>query len=71
MVLHKESVREQKKAPQIANGEVVQFRKQGISQVRDFGKRIHRTCKKCKKPCKQSSRILLIRCPQFEAKDVK
>jgi len=33
--------------------------------------KIHRRCRDCKKTCKQSPKVLLIKCPQFEAKDAK
>ena len=51
-----------------ATQEVVQLGKQAFFKGADVKQRIHRTCKKCKRGCKQSSMIVLIKCPQFEAK---
>jgi len=48
--------------------EVVQFGKPTFFKSTDVKQRIHRTCKKCKRTCKQSSMVILIKCPQFEAK---
>jgi hypothetical protein len=33
--------------------------------------KVHRRCRDCKKTCKQSPKVLLIKCPQFEAKNEK
>ena len=52
------------KAPRVqprANG--------GRSRVYWYGfTKVHRHCRDCKKTCKQSSKALLIKCPQFVAK---
>ena len=34
-------------------------------------RREHKMCARCKQDCKQSWRVKIIRCPQFEAKDGK
>ena len=48
--------------------EVAQLEKTTFFKSTDVKQRIHRTCKKCKRTCKQSSMVILIKCPQFEAK---
>ena len=49
--------------------EVVQLEKTTFFKSTDVKQRIHRTCKKCKHSCKQSSMVILIKCPQFIAKE--
>jgi hypothetical protein len=56
-------------ATSLNNGPLVQpGANGGGSRAYWHGVRIHRRCRDCKKGCKQSPKVLLIKCPQFEAK---
>jgi len=52
------------KAPQIANGGGSRAYLRSVTKV-------HRKCRDCKKTCKQSPKVLLIKCPQYEQREKK
>lgn len=61
-----------KKAPQIANGEDLLIGKKPFPRVGDLTKgRKNKLCRRCRHTCKQSANAKILRCPQFEAKEVK